>query len=177
MADSAHQKHCLSPRRVSPSVSAGAVRRGAAAGSRRGGRLPTPGPAQPAGTGFSQAGSLGRCLCCVRRSPCTGRKAPPPAPLRDASVTLVWSGDPPFTKGDAPRGRPTCQWGADQRGRGGEGRLKKTAERGETGRGTGGWTALWEQEIRPRAPGASRLALQCGEASRLQGSGLDLGCR
>lgn len=98
------------------------------------------------------------------------------------------SGNPPFTKsrtipgkGDTPRGLAHLsvvegggRTAAEQR-RGREGRLKKTAETGETGRSTEGWKTLWEEEIRPRAPGASRLALQCGEASCLQGPGLDLG--
>ena len=50
MADSAHQKHCLSPRRVSPSVSAGAVRRGApgAAGGAASQHQDPPSPPAPA---------------------------------------------------------------------------------------------------------------------------------
>lgn len=94
--------------------------------------------------------------------------------------TLYQKQDDP-RQGRHPSGsRPSVSGGrggrtaAEQR-RGREGRLKKTAETGETGRSTGGWKTLWEEEIRPRAPGASRLALQCGEASCLQGPGLDLG--
>lgn len=96
-------------------------------------------------------------------------------------------GTHPLPKQDDPRqGRrpsgshPSVSGGgrtAAEQSRGREGRLKKTAETGESGRSTGGWTTLWEEEIRPRAPGASRLALRCGEASFLQAPGLDLGCR
>ena len=94
--------------------------------------------------------------------------------------TLYQKQDDPRQERRPSGSRPSVSGGgrtAAKQSREREGRLKKTAETGETRRSTGGRTTLWEEEIRPRAPGASRPALKRGEASCLQGPGLDLGCR